>query len=284
MRTLERAALLGLLILGGSVAPSTAQGVGFSRPTLAPHEMEEFLLHARIVATRNSPRGVTEARRVTMSDGETTHDAQVQDVDVYRPLYEVPGKYAEINFRDSYRYNIAAYRLALLLGLDDVPMSVERIVDGKPAAVTWWIDDVAMDEGTRQSRNLMGPDPSRTAGQTLILRVFDELIENRDRNAGNLLWTTDWKMWMIDHTRAFRLDHQLMRPEKLVRCERSLFEHLRGLTTEAVARAMGTALLDTEIAALIARRDALVRLFDDQIARSGERRVLYTLPPAGPAR
>ena len=51
-------------------------------------------------------------------------------------------------------------------------------------------------------------DPMHNGHLDLIersLRIFDELIQNRDRNTGNLLWTTDWKMWMIDHTRAFRL-------------------------------------------------------------------------------
>lgn len=48
-----------------------------------------------------------------------------------------------------------------------------------------------------------------------ILRVFDELIQNRDRNAGNVLWTKDWTMWMIDHPRAFRTGHELLRPDLL---------------------------------------------------------------------
>ncbi len=136
---------------------------------------------------------------------------RVQDVDIYRPLFQV-GTYVEMNFRDTYRYNVAAYRLSRLLGLEEVPMSVPRAVDGKSAAVTWWIDDVAMDEGTRLRKKIASPNPSRTSSYTLIMRVFDELIQNRDRNAGNLLWTKDWKMWMIDHTRAFRLGHELLKP------------------------------------------------------------------------
>ena len=51
------------------------------------------------------------------------------------------------------------------------------------------------------------------------MRVFDELIQNRDPNAGNLLWTSDWKMWLIDHTRAFRLAKELLKPEALERVE-----------------------------------------------------------------
>ena len=156
-------------------------------------------------------------------------------------------------------------------------MSVLRTVDGKPAAVTWWIDDVIMDEGTRQGKKVVSPSPSRTASYTLILRVFDELIQNRDRNAGNLLWTSDWKMWMIDHTRAFRSGHALLKPQALQRCERTLLDRMRGLTAASVTEGVGGMLTKDEIEALMARRGALVKLFDARIAQHGEKAVLYTL-------
>ena len=90
---------------------------------LSPEEMESFLLNAPIVANKGFLKGVTKARRVTLSDGRTTHDAQVQDVDIALPIFEVGPKHTEVNFKDTYRYNIAAYRLARLLRPDNVPMS-----------------------------------------------------------------------------------------------------------------------------------------------------------------
>jgi len=108
--------------------------------------------------------------------------------------------------------------------------------------------------------------------------VFDELIQNRDRNAGNLLWTKDWTMWMIDHTRAFRTDAELRSPQLLERCERSLFAGLRALTREAIAGAIGDNLLPPEVDAVLARRDRIVKLFENKIEKSGEASVLYTMP------
>ena len=67
------------------------------------------------------------------------------------------------------------------------------------------------------------------------MRVFDELIQNKDRNQGNILWTSDWTMWLIDHTRAFRLGQELLKPDDLTRCDRGLLERLRALTPEALA-------------------------------------------------
>jgi hypothetical protein len=110
------------------------------------------------------------------------------------------------------------------------------------------------------------------------MRVFDELISNRDRNMGNLVWTTDWKMWMIDHTRAFRLGDELQRPAALLRVERSLLENMRRLTAAEVAKVVESHLTRAEVGAVIERRDVIVKLFDAKIAERGEAPILFTLP------
>jgi hypothetical protein len=235
-------------------------------PSLTLEQMETFLLKARIERTRPIGEGVTNARRATLADGAITHDAQIQTVDESRALFEA-GKVVEINFKDSYRYNIAGYRVAVLLGLDNVPVSVERDYQGRPAAVTWWIDDVMMDEGTRTKKQV---------SNIHLMRVFDALIHNTDRNQGNVLWTKDWKMWLIDHTRAFRLARELRNADQLQRVDRALLDSMRGLTAASVGKAVGTSLTRDEIESLIARRDLLVQFFDKRIAERGEAAVIYT--------
>jgi hypothetical protein len=158
-----------------------------------------------------------------------------------------------------------------------VPVSVERQVEGRRAAVTWWIDNVAMIEKERVQKKTSGPDPERTSRQIDVMRVFDELIQNTDRNLGNILWTNEWKMWLIDHTRAFRVGEALVKPDLLTRCERGLLERMRGLTTASLARVMGDAMTTQEVNALLVRRDLIVRHFDDRIAKYGEAAVLFTL-------
>jgi hypothetical protein len=278
MITNRRSIVLALLVWIVAPWPCLAQGTATSvRPVLTADEMERFLLQAEIVATKTSKKGVTGARQVTLSDGRVRHDAQLQDVDIALPFFDVGPKHTEVNFKDTYRYNIAGYRLSRLLGLDSVPMSVERKVAGKPAAMTWWVDEVMLDEGDRQKKQTAGPNPSRTASQILVMRVFDELIQNRDRNAGNLLWTADWTMWMIDHTRAFRLGKDLLKPQQLERVDRALLGKMRTLTASGLTDAMGTSLTKEEIEAVLARRNAIVKLFDERIAERGETAVLFTL-------
>jgi len=278
MRHLRHITAIALLVMTWSVAARAQESATApAAVTLTPEQMEDFLLTARIVATKGVNQGVTNTRRATLSDGRITHDAQIQTVDISLSVFKPPTGPAEMNFKDSYRYNIAGYRLARLLELDNVPLSVERRVDGKPASMTWWIDDVMMDEGTRQKKQVRSPDTERTAMQIHVMRVFDELIANRDRNAGNTLWTADWKLWMIDHTRSFRLGTELQKPALLERIERSLFENMRGLTADALAKAVGNSLTRFESGAVLARRDVIVKLFEARIAERGEGGVVYAL-------
>lgn len=273
---------VSLLALALAAFPAAAQEAARpAAPSLSIEQIEAFLLHARIVSMRGAGNGVTGSQRATLTDGVLTHDAHVQTVDIQRGTFQPAQGPAELNFRDTYRYNVAGYRLARLLGMDNVPVSVERRIAGRTAAVTWWIDGVQFDEKGRlklSEEAQGGPHPQRTALQMQRMRLFDELIQNRDRNQGNILWTHDWKLWLVDHTRAFRLGGKLLKPEQVLRCERTMCDRMRGLTREQVVQAMDDALTGMEIDALLDRRDAILAQIDARILRRGEEMVLFTLP------
>ena len=276
MDFVRRSLVLGVVVVACTGALLTGQeATRAAQPRLTPDEMEAFLLKAKISNRRDAGSGVTGSSRVTLSDERMTHDAHVQAVDVARAVFQA-GKASEVNFKDTYRYNIAGYRLARLIGLDSVPMSVERNVEGKLAAVTWWVDDVLMDEGARLKKKTVGPDVQRFAKQIQVMKIWDELIQNKDRNRGNLLWTSDWSMWLIDHTRAFRLGRELVAPNDLTRCDRRLLEGMRTLTAELLAKAVSDSLTKEEQAAVMVRRDLIMKHFDDRIAKLGEG-ILFTL-------
>jgi hypothetical protein len=278
MKCATHAAALALLVIALPTAPAAQTAPASSPLTLTPPQMEAFLLKAKIVRIRDAEGGITGSRRATLSDGTLTHDAHVQSIDQKLATYRPPSGPPERDFKDSYRYNIAGYRIAALLDLDHVPMSVERSIEGRRAAVTWWVDDVLMDERARLKTEEPAAARERVAMQTYMMRVFDELIANRDRNLGNLVWTKDWKMWMIDHTRAFRLATDLQRPNILVRVDRPLLDAMRKLTQEGVSKAAGDSLTRYEVQAMLTRRDAIVKLFDDKIRERGEAAVLFAMP------
>jgi hypothetical protein len=161
-----------------------------------------------------------------------------------------------------------------------VPVTVERRDELEEASFTWWVDDFLMDEKTRLRKKAASPDPGAWDGQMDAVRIFDQLIENSGRNAASLLIDEDWRVWMIQHSRAFKVSARLKSPRSLgARCPRALLAGLRALDKPTIERAMAGVLDTRQVDGLLARRDAILRHFDERIAASGEAVVLYDLPP-----
>jgi len=240
---------------------STAFLSAADTPQLTLEEKEVFLKSAKIVSSKAAKGGITGSTRATLSDGRITHDAHIQIVDEAKARFEGT-RGVEINFRDSYKFNIAGYRLAKLLHINMVPPSVARNYQGKEAAFTWWVDDVMFDEAARIKQKAAAPDVDRWNRQMHVVRLFDQLIYNTDRNLGNLVITKAWDIWMIDHTRAFRLSRDLLNVKNLVQCDRALLAELKKLSAPAVKKAVDGSLTDTEISSLLHRRDKIVKLFE----------------------
>jgi hypothetical protein len=220
-------------------------------------EIEAFLRDAKVVKTKSTSKGITNSLRATLSDGTFTHDAQIQSIDEQKAQF-TGTQGTEFNFRDTWKFNVAAYRLDRLIGLNMVPVSIPRRFRTDAAAFTWWIDDVMMDEGERLKSKTPVPSIAEWNEQMQLVRVFDQLIYNVDRNMGNLLITKDWHIWAIDHTRAFRTQEALKSAANVTRCDRQLLERLKALDKATLKREMGEYLGDWEINSLLVRRDAIV--------------------------
>jgi hypothetical protein len=245
--------------------------------------MERFLKTAPIVSQKVLDSGTTGSIKATLSDGRITHDVHIQFVDIYKPVFRGREGTVEKNFRDTYKFNIAAYRLAKLLGIGHmVPMSVDREIEGKIGSVTWWLDNIRMTEAERRDKQVKPPATQEWSDQLNVVRVFDQLIYNTDRNQGNLLITPEWKLWMIDHTRAFRANRTLLKPETLGRCDYRLLDAMRKLNTVTLKKELGAYLRAEEISALLARRDLIVRHFETEISAKGQDAVLTGIPRSTP--
>ena len=256
------AGLLCLLLPITLGATQPGQAAAEPTPTLTTDaEREAFLKKARIVRARPAGKGVTNTVRVTLSDGAITHDASVQTIEEAKARFETPYG-TELNFKDSWRFNVAAYRIDRLLELGMTPPSIERRYRTKPASFTWWLDDVLMDEQERLRNKQSAPDTDDWNQQMWITRLFDQLIANADRNLTNLLIDKQWTIWMIDHSRAFRTNPELSTPGNLSKVERRLLERLRELNADALKKAVGDYLEPGQITTLLQRRDRIVEHFD----------------------
>ena len=141
--------------------------------TPSDDEIHEFLLTAEVIATEQAGKGTTQSWRLTLSDDTLTHDAHFQSVDRNEGPRQVGDRLVR-NFVDSYRYNIAAYGLAKLVGLGDMmPVTVERTWDGERGSLSSWLDDVMFDEQTRRETRIRPAALCRQHGEDL-----DRLVKN----------------------------------------------------------------------------------------------------------
>lgn len=266
-RTLSFVILLGLL-------PARILAAA-DEPALSKEQIRQFLLTAKVIKSVPAHKGVTNTLRLTLSDGAITHDAHFQPINEHAMVKELARGRTEMNFVDSYKYNIAAYELAALVGLDDmVPVYVERRFEGKTGSFGWWLP-VKMDEADRLKQKIPVPDPDSWNKQMYRVRVLDQLAYDTDANLTNLQIGEDWKIYRIDFSRAFRPYKDLQSAKDLVQCDRQLFTRLKALDADQLATKTKGLLSKQEVQAVMARRDRIVDHFQKLIAEKGENEVLY---------
>lgn len=260
-----------LLLLASLAAAQSPHGL-----LLTGQEAEEFLRTARVTENRSIKVGITGPRQVTLSDGVRTLRAAWKTVDEYRRGFtELEGGKKEWDFTDSYKYEIAAYELDKLLGLDLVPPAVERRIDGEKGALVLWVEG-SITEYDRKKQGLPRPGPERWNAQMYKVRLLHNLTYNTDHNnIRNVLIDPGFRIYAIDHSRAFRTQHSLRAEKDLDRFSRAVLEKLRLLDRPLVEEKLGPWLSPRQIGALLARRDLILERAKKLVAERGELPVLY---------
>jgi hypothetical protein len=261
--------LLALLLLTASAAAQVPAAVPASAPSGAAgaalpwhgrgDAIAEFIRTAQIGRIEEIPVGVTKPRRALLTSGGPVSSIVVKDLR--------PGRKA--GYWESYLSEIAAYELDRMLDLNMVPPTVEKRVNGTLMSAQMFVDE------TVWLKELAGERPPNVAGwnrQVYRQRVFDNLIANIDRNAGNLLVyrTPDWQLVLIDHSRCFTSSKKM--PFEMTKIDRPFFEKLKALDEAALEARLGKLLVDG-VDALLERRDAIVRHFEELAAAKGDAQV-----------
>ncbi len=242
-------------------------------PFATDEELMEFLRTADIESVTSIPIGVTGPRRVTLTKGGITARAALRDFEeVYEQVRLEGTFYARL--RDSYAWDLPAYRMSQILGLDNIPPVVHRRVNGQPATLQIWLEGGLM-ESDRIADDISPPATMPFRRQQEDMRVFDTLIGNTDRNSGNILYDENWKFWLIDHSRAFLENDQTRYLDRITWCERGLFETIQKLERDTLREQLDGLLTIAEINAMLRRRDKLVAHFMKLIEERGESAVLF---------
>jgi hypothetical protein len=216
-------------------------------------EVEEFLRTAPFAKLEDVPIGVTRPKRGYFEAGGLVASAAWKVIPPGRPA----------GYWESYRSEIAAYELDKLLGLGMVPPTVEKRWKGDLGAAVLWLKPV---RPWREVEHL--PKPDKWNRYAVRMKMFDNLICNTDRNAGNLLVDDDWNLFLIDHSRAFITDRKLV--SVMMRVDAEVWEKMLALDEPMLTAALGKWLDRGSIRALLRRRDAMKAVVDGLVKKFGE--------------
>ncbi len=212
-------------------SPQWLAADGTMLPFATDEDALDFLATAEIVSSKELEGSRNRPLKLTMRRDGVEARAIFRTVDKKHKTARV-GELTIRDFHDSYLYECAAYRLARLLGVDNVPPCVLRTIDGTAGSVQLWVEHATTEYQNRYDTD--GPKAAeRKPDEFRKMYLFDALIDNFDRHPGNVLVDTRDRVWFIDHTRSFRL-YTNARMDDMPACSDELVQSLLDLDRDAL--------------------------------------------------
>jgi hypothetical protein len=256
----SRPALLAVALLVGCVSfveRGQAQAPASAKIWIGKAaEFEAYLKSADVVGMEELKIGVTRPRRAKLAPGGPV------DAMAFKPIR--PGRYN--GYWESYKSEIAAYEFDKVLGLDMIPPTVEKRVEGNLGAAVMWASPTRSFKdlgGVPGQANVQGPPPAMMAAwvrQITRAKMFDNLIGNTDPNLGNWLVDPAWNLILIDHTRAFTNTKNLY--HQLSQVDTELWDKMKALDEPALTAALGEWLEKDAIKGVFERRARMQQAID----------------------
>ena len=237
-------------------------------------DVEEFLTTSEVARSKTRREGVNKYKKVVLDkDGVWANSIfRWENVVKFKGFNQTALGEESRHFRDSYESELAAYKVSEILGLNNVPPTVYREVEGRSGSNQIWMEK-AMKEVDLARKGTKPPDVTNWNRQKRDMYIFDNLINNIDRNQSNILIDKDWNLWLIDHTRSFAMDNSLPTPDKVSRCSRNLYNALKQMNEDVVRETLASLLEEEEVDAFFVRRERIIKLLEDRVAEVGESEV-----------
>lgn len=227
--------------------------------SMSREAIEDFLAEAEVVGMEDVGTGVTNPKRVTLERNGTRMRAVFKtETTPTRSTGRLNARRVA-NLADRHAHELAAYRLDRLLDLGMVPPAVERRIGRTTGTLQYWVEN-AVNERNRRKQGLEANGSCPMNKDYALLELFDRFIYNTDRTQENILYRPDWRVALIDHTRAFRTHGGIPENVRSVSlAEATGFgERLERLDRESLRTVLGDVLEDGQIRALLGRRDEML--------------------------
>jgi hypothetical protein len=225
-------------------------------------EFEAFLRTAEIDRTTTAATGVLGIKRAYFKPGGLAASGALRSIR--------PGRYD--GFWESYKGDIAAYKLDRLLELDMVPPTIERRYNGDMVSLQLWAQNMKMLKDVEEQK-LRPTDPGAYSFQLRRQKVFQNLVGNPDPNQGNILFDPVWNVILIDFSRAFTNTRTLTFPATAI--DRLFLDRIKALDRDTLKREIGEFIVEGGgVDALLGRRDDIVKAFE-RVARQKGATTVY---------
>jgi hypothetical protein len=176
---------------------------------------------------------------------------------------------------DSYRYDIAAYELSKLLGIDLIPPVVEREIGGRKGTLQVYLENCIREKDRRRKKleppDIKAFDRGLEGGKVFVNLTYDDCYNLDDI----YVHLEDWRVCRVDFSEAFAPMPELLPGCTITVCSKKLYTGLLKLGDESVRAGLGRYLNDEETGALLIRRDLLISKLKALIAEKGEAAVLF---------
>jgi len=240
-------------------------------------EILDFLRTADVVSSKLMNVGINATQRLTLQKDGIVARAIFRVVHEEKLRKDLPTG-PVLNFKDSYKSEVSAYELSRLLGMNDVPPAVLRHWNDEDGSMQLFIEQGQMELDRFKEHK---PLPNAKVWLQLFdMHVFDNVIGNIDRNQGNILYDRLGRLWLIDHTRSFSRSPRLPDASSVKRCSLGLWNALRRLDMAQLQAHLSDSLYKAEMKAVLERRDAVVHILQNEIAKRGRDAVLFDLDKA----
>jgi hypothetical protein len=239
---------------------------------------EKFLVEAN-VADGNQMQGSTAVTNPWVIQLE-------KDGLVKRAIWKNPSGRMK-GYIEGWEWEIAAYRLSNYLHLNMVPPTVEKRFQGDRGSCQHWVEE------SQTLKAILAKKEKKPSYKVIwwnralyLQRAFDSLIANEDRHQNQYLVTKDWRMILVDHSRAFRVGGKfntrlmygkngIKGKDEFKQLPKIFVDKLKELNEEILKAVVGDYLKPREIKAVLFRKDLILKEIDEQIKEIGEDKFYY---------